>query len=486
MARENQGLQIALIVFVMLTIIFGVVAFISYRNYSEALANVQDQTRKAADEKKNADKYLDELTQLKQRVDSFQATDDTAKVLETIKKEVSLDVMQSFPEANRTCLKAIRALNDALLDKSKALAAEKDNYAKLKAAYDQRESVSQQQIKLATDIAAKANNDRIADRGERIKERDKAVADSETQLAKNKEIRSKAEQDNQLAKNEVDAAKKETQTFKGLAQNREEKIAKLTKATFDAPAGKIEWVDQRTRHVWINLGQSSHLSRLTSFSVYDSQASNVAHAEPKASIEVTDILGPTLAMARIVSEVKASDPILVGDVIHTPIWTPGQKKHFALVGFIDIDKDGRSDQDMIVKLIESSGGTVDSFFDSKEGRRKGKLTVDTNYLVRGAEPKGSEKAEDDEGSGKVFQQWVKDWNDATNQANDYAIRTVPVDEFLSMMGYKPDARVIDYRRPDPQSLRAQPPEGGQKKSSGNVSPLFQPRNPPSGGPVRAQ
>ncbi len=40
MARENQGLQIALIVFVMLTILLGVTTYLGFRQYNDAAINV--------------------------------------------------------------------------------------------------------------------------------------------------------------------------------------------------------------------------------------------------------------------------------------------------------------------------------------------------------------------------------------------------------------------------------------------------------------
>ena len=39
MARENQGLQIALIVFVMLTILLGVTTYLGFRQYDDAATN---------------------------------------------------------------------------------------------------------------------------------------------------------------------------------------------------------------------------------------------------------------------------------------------------------------------------------------------------------------------------------------------------------------------------------------------------------------
>ena len=53
MARENQGLQIALIVFVMLTLILGVTTFVFYRQWDQekgkAVAADQEKSKVAKD-----------------------------------------------------------------------------------------------------------------------------------------------------------------------------------------------------------------------------------------------------------------------------------------------------------------------------------------------------------------------------------------------------------------------------------------------------
>ena len=48
MARENQGLQIALIVFVMLAIVLGVTTFLFYRKYDESFRNAEDNQKMTA------------------------------------------------------------------------------------------------------------------------------------------------------------------------------------------------------------------------------------------------------------------------------------------------------------------------------------------------------------------------------------------------------------------------------------------------------
>ena len=54
MARENQGLQIALIIFVMLTIVLGVTTFIFYHKYDLDLDENRDSRRRPTTPSRNA------------------------------------------------------------------------------------------------------------------------------------------------------------------------------------------------------------------------------------------------------------------------------------------------------------------------------------------------------------------------------------------------------------------------------------------------
>ena len=69
---------------------------------------------------------------------------------------------------------------------------------------------------------------------------------------------------------------------------------------------------------------------------YPADLSNLKIEGNKGSIEVTHVLGDHLAEARVTDD-KLADPILPGDKVYTPLWNPGQKRHFALAGFFNID-----------------------------------------------------------------------------------------------------------------------------------------------------
>ncbi|GAH89389.1 unnamed protein product, partial [marine sediment metagenome] len=169
-----------------------------------------------------------------------------------------------------------------------------------------------------------------------------------------------------------------------LNKKKTEKLEALVKETFDVPDGKILLVNQRYGTVWINLGRADALSRQVTFSVYPADSSNLAKIGKKASIEVTQILGEHRAEARVIED-RVSDPIMPGDVIHTPVWSPGEQKQFALAGFMDIDGDGKSDQHIVRNLITMNGGLVDCETDA-EGKRQGKMTINTRFLVLGEAP----------------------------------------------------------------------------------------------------
>ena len=77
----------------------------------------------------------------------------------------------------------------------------------------------------------------------------------------------------------------------------------------------------------------------------------------KGMLEVIDVEGPSLIRATIRRE-TARDPILAGDGVASSLWGPGQSPAIMLVGFSDVDRDGRFDQDRLAQLVTSAGGRL--------------------------------------------------------------------------------------------------------------------------------
>ena len=157
-------------------------------------------------------------------------------------------------------------------------------------------------------------------------------------------------------------------------------------------------------------------------SVFEGPADNLAGKRPKGKIEVIRIVDEHSAETRIVED-RLSDVILPGDVVYTPVWKPGQRRRFALVGKLDIDGDGKSDIEKIRGLIRLGGGTIDAVVDER-GEQTGEISIDTRFLVMGTLPSGAE-AED---ASTTFSKILK-------QADELGIDRMSLEKFLEQVGY---------------------------------------------------
>jgi hypothetical protein len=238
-----------------------------------------------------------------------------------------------------------------------------------------------------------------------------------------------------------------------------------------SPNGEITWVNQRDGTVWINIGRADALMRQVNFSVYPAESNETT--ESKAGIEVTRIVGDHLAEARILDD-KISDPIIPGDKIFTPLWSPGEKRHYALAGVMDINGDGRSDLDTVINIIRTNGGVVDCYIPESgkdKNHVKGAITVNTNCLIKGEPP-------DEKGDPAQLAAFTK----IRNQADQYRLQTMKLGEFLQRIGWKNMSPVVRYGHgATANDFRAKPEEGGQRKSTGNTSDVFKQREPPPAG-----
>jgi len=483
MARENQGLQIALIILFMLTIILGVTTYVFCRQYIEA-----DESARKLDgqlkEKDTANQSIqDENNQLKKMILGVAGAED--KKLEEITTQFNQDrekFAAGFDDQDKFYRPLVLRLYDTvskktgeLTDANDALQALRDDYVKWKKEmtgqvekHDEARLAAEDKLKNVTAMydAARAQIDAgkekiQADWDKTREETDKRLADLGT------------ERDNANAK----AKKLET-----LVDTQGKQLDKLGTEAIGVPDGKITWVDQRTGTVWIDLGRADALRRQTTFSVYPIDITNLAKGGKKASIEVTRILSEHLAEARIVED-TVSDPIMIGDKIYTPVWNPGEQVRFALVGLMDIDGDGTSDRQTVQELIEMSGGKVDYWLDEK-GNKNGEMTINTRYLVVDWEAL-EVKEQSDETKAKAADTQAGKYSTVLDEARGLGLKKITLGDLLQQMGWKSPTRLVRYgREANPKDFRPRAPEGGIPLSTGTVTDLFRPRRAPPGEPAQ--
>ena len=266
-------------------------------------------------------------------------------------------------------------------------------------------------------------------------------------------------------------------------------------AIFRIPDGRVTWVNQGSRMVWINVGLADGLRRQMTFSVYKYDVNGIDATRKKAEIEVTKVLDEHLAEARITSDegrlrvpqkfekdlfqkaraeglsVDSSfNPIIPGDVIFSPVWRPGRRMGFALAGVMDVNGNDRrepEERDLVRKLITMNGGVILAEVD-KQGAINGTMTPATTYLVKGSVP--TEQAE------------FAGYNDLFAQANEIGVQAINLDEFLSLMGYRGEMRTVRLDKASRgEDFQPKLKTGLRPQSTGQTSGIFRNRRPASAG-----
>src|SRR5262249_26382260 len=115
-SRENQGFQIALIVFVMLAVLLSLTTFVFFRNYQnekkasdEATANASKATQRATDLQNERDQYLTYL--------GVPTSEKKETIDDVWKKDMAVSAAilpNGLPEDQKTYKKVVERLQDAV------------------------------------------------------------------------------------------------------------------------------------------------------------------------------------------------------------------------------------------------------------------------------------------------------------------------------------------------------------------------------------
>jgi len=107
----------------------------------------------------------------------------------------------------------------------------------------------------------------------------------------------------------------------------------------------------------------------------------------KGMVEVTDVTSKFTARARITMEPQGiRNPIAKGDQLFNMSLSTGEKEHVAFAGIIDLDGDGRPDNEAFVRILEKNNLIVDAYLDLKTGQIKGTgMTTGTRFLIIGSD-----------------------------------------------------------------------------------------------------
>lgn len=215
-----------------------------------------------------------------------------------------------------------------------------------------------------------------------------------TKMEQAKDSKTKSEQEFQAFQRKAGTERNQLLTQTKILENTIEtqklELNKLRGGRFETVQGEIRYVLRGGNIVSVNLGSADALRPGITFGVVDrDETARLQDADIKASIQITKILGPHLAEARVVAMPQIGNPIIVGDAVYSPFWSPGRTVRIALAGGIDIDDDGRPDNDVLEGMIKAAGAEI-----ADNGERSGRIDPSVRFLVVGESPKIEGRDED--------------------------------------------------------------------------------------------
>lgn len=483
--KSNTGLVVSLVFFVLTSIFLGVLTYYGYAGRSEAVASEAKKNADLQSMTKNRDEERTRKLVLRIATGNDQKDDQTS--LAGLKgsnggafteETASLKNLPKWdPALNRPTKTYEGMLADALTAKLAAEKALKDTEGNFQAqvqAFEEYKKEKDAKLAKAEDALKKANAATVETQNKKSEEYLAAIAKIDEQSKLITELTTQiADLNVKRGQDQTKAAETES-NLKKVLQEAQTKLEPPSSIENDYSKGKIFKIDHASGLAYINLGSADYAKQGLTFSIFSPTAGNRPEKrERKGSLEIVTVLEPHLSTARFTQVQDANrNPILPGDLLFNPAWSPAQREHIAIAGIIDIDGDGTDDTPELVRALERQGIVVDAWLDVKERKIKGTgINERTTYFVLGESYKWSSSIPIDTDS-PIFQasnELNGKIEEMKTKAHDTGVTTVAYRRFLSLIGYKlpkvaqPDYSSTTYLRGPSGSIKAPAPKNEDKE-----------------------
>jgi hypothetical protein len=477
-ANESQGLKIAVASFIALSVILTVTSYFLYSAYSSADARYQSANDQLADKSKTTNLAVTQFEELRNRIGTKAQEADPAKEeinthlkkvderigkmaemavtavskvqekgaqgpeLEEYKQNIQKVIASYRSEPNKTYISSLDRLAE-LMENVALLSTELSvNYLGLRKSLESDTAVNKEGMAVQTNAAKQAHEDVLAEQNKHTEER-KTLHERVEKL--NSDNDAKQTEITNLTKELAQAKEDATRRIETLTTILREKRDQLERQELilDRPDGYVTYVDYERGEVLVNLTRRQGARPQMKMTIFDARSPGIPTEKPKGNIELTAI-GDQFSTARIVKTDNPIDPIRVGDIVYSAAWSPNQPMRFALVGKMDINRDGKDDRDELKRMIQEAGGVVD--FDlptSDVGKETGSLSARIDWYV----------TDDRMPLREVFQQttenvevakgkFEKRKGEVIAEARLDGIRPMRIERLLAFLGYDMSAPIL--------------------------------------------
>jgi hypothetical protein len=477
-ANESQGLKIAVASFIALTVILTVTCYFLYSSYSSAEARLAQKEEEAATKAKQASLALTQYEEIRTKLGTRASEADAAKdevgahlkkmderlngIVNAVNaavakaqeakaagnelqqaKDTIQQIVTSFRnEPNKNYIAAVdRELE--LMENLSVLATElAADYQNLRQSLEAATSVAKEQVDAQTKAAATSQSDLLGEQQKHVAERQRLLdKTTELQTSNDKQATEIANLQTRIKQIEGDFAQ-QRETLTTMIKEYRDQIEKK-ETILERPDGHITYVDYERGEVLVDITRRQGARPQMKMTIFDAASPGIPTEKPKGTIEMTQI-GDQFSAARIVQQYRPTEPIRVGDIVYSAAWSPNMPMRFALVGKMDVNRDGKDDREELKRMIQEAGGVVDYDLPPLEvGRESGTLTPRIDwYVVDLRMPLRDVFSAKSDQSIANQSQHEKRMGEVIKEARLNGIRPLPIERLLAFLGYEMTAPVV--------------------------------------------
>jgi hypothetical protein len=217
----------------------------------------------------------------------------------------------------------------------------------------------------------------------------------------------------------------------------------LRETVLDRPDGHLTYVDFDRNEVQLDVNRRQGARPQMKMTIFDANSAGVPTDKPKGIIELIQV-GDRNSIGRIIKTYSPIEPLRVGDIVYSPAWSPGDPMRFALIGKIDMNRDGKDDREDLKRMIENAGGTVDyDLPPPNTGRESGKLTPRVSwYVVDDRAPLREYFTKESESTLTQQANYEKHRGEMIREARQNGSRPIEIGRLLSYLGYDMNAPMV--------------------------------------------
>ena len=474
--NDNQGLKIAVACFVMLSVILAVTTYFGFKNYGEADKAMQVAQSDASSEKKAHDDIERLLIDVKDKAGypktenselpkaitkdrealvkkAAESADDARKAIAEWKTQGGGNA--KLDELSQTTDTILSGMNDpaqSLLSMATRQQELLSNQAMIalrmslefqgaRKLLEDANGVNAQKLQVESDAYQKSKTDLEDEHNKHEQERQALMAKLDAlQTELNRSASENQTLKNTIAQRDDDYKTQRTRLLAQFKETRDQLDKRDT--VLDVKDGTITFVDYGRGEVRTDLTRRMGAKEQMVMTIFDKDAPGLPSDKPKATIELIQV-GTSGSIARIIDTKSSINPIRIGDQVYSSVWDANKPIKFALIGTIDVNRDGRDDRADLKRMIESGGGKV--VYDLPPpgaGQETGELTPLVKwYVIDERGPMIPSRVNNSPGDAEQEETFLKKKSAAIALARDEGIRPKPIDRLLNEFGYSFDAKI---------------------------------------------